>query len=64
MPLDRETERNIKEKISEAERILKKWEPEVERAKMAGIDVSAQLKEIRELKTSIEKMKLVYGKGK
>jgi len=64
MALPPETERKIKNDILEAEKLLKKWEPEVERAKMAGIDVSDQMAEIRKLRVQIEKMKLVYGKGK
>lgn len=62
MPMDKETEKKIREDIREAERLLKEIEPEVERAKAAGLDVTEQLKRVRELRASIEKMKLVYGK--
>lgn len=62
MPLSQETIKKIREDIRKAEKLLKDIEPEIERAKMAGLDVADQLKRARELRASIEKMKLVYGK--
>lgn len=61
MPLPPETLKKIKEDLRAAEKALKEIEPEIQRAMTAGIDVTEQLKEARELRAKIDKMRLVYG---
>lgn len=60
--MDEVTKKKIRDDVRKAEKLLKAIEPEVEKAKMAGLDVQDQLKRVRELRASIDKMKLVYGK--
>ena len=62
MALSKEALDQIKNNLKIAEKTLKELEPEIEKARMAGIDVTDQKKKATELKIAINKMKLVYGK--
>jgi len=62
MPLPPELEKQIRENIKKAEEEIKKLKPELERAKLAGIDVQDMIKELKEKEQQLQKLKLHYGK--
>ena len=62
MPLPPELTEEIKKRIKEGKEMVKELEPEIERAKLAGIDVIGQKKELVELKRKLLDLELQYGK--
>lgn len=62
--MEAETETRIKELILLAEDQAKKARHEIERARRAGLDVSAQLKDLMETERKITMLKRVYVKEK
>lgn len=63
MALPIEVLAEIRQNIKEAETALKEMETEVNKAQLAGIDVTAERKDAEELKAKIRQLKSVYGKG-
>lgn len=59
MPTPEQLEK-MKEHITSAEENLAKMREEMDLAKRAGIDVSAQEEEFKTLSASIQRMKVVY----
>jgi predicted nucleic acid-binding Zn-ribbon protein len=59
--LPKEDLEKIKKTIEEAEKRIPALEKDIEDAKRAGLDVSAEIEELNKLKESVRKMKLVYG---
>ena len=61
MALPQEVLKQIKENVALAEKQIKEIEPEIEKAMLAGIDVSDQRKKVTELKTQVAKLKTQYS---
>lgn len=61
MALPPEVLKQIKENVALAEKQIKEIEPEIEKAMLAGIDVSDQRKKVTELKTQVAKLKTQYS---
>lgn len=59
--MDKETLTKIQSELKKAEKSLKTIQPEIDKARRAGIDVTAQVKTVRELELKISQMKGVYG---
>lgn len=62
MPLPPELITQIKKNIADAEKRIKILEPEIARAKEAGIDVKAEQKLLVELKKKVMDLKLQYAR--
>jgi seryl-tRNA synthetase len=60
MALPPEIEQQIKEAIQEAEKRIKELEPEIERAKKAGIPADDLERELNQLKQQLANLKAVY----
>ena len=63
MSLDDATKTKVQEGILRAEVLLRALKGDVQDAKNAGIDVSSIETKMREERSSIMKMKAVYGNG-
>lgn len=62
MALPKEVEEEIKKSILTAEAQIKDLEPEVARAKRAGIDVSEDEARLARLKEQVYRLKAEFGK--
>lgn len=62
MPLPPELTEEIKKNIKASELKIKELKPEIERARLAGIDVSEEKKELVKLEKQTADLKLQYGK--
>lgn len=62
MPLPPELLDEIKKRIKDGKERIKVLKPEIEKAKMAGIDVAAEKKELAKLEKAILDLELQYGK--
>ena len=61
MPLTKQQQAEIKAGLKKAEESLAAAKADYQTAKRAGIDVSAQEAQLRELETQLRRMKAVYG---
>lgn len=61
MPLSPEQQKEVKEGIKNAEALLKDAKADIATARTAGIDVTEQEKQLKELIQTIRKLKAVYG---
>ena len=61
MALSPEVPQQVREGIKAAEKGLKDLTSEIEKARLAGIDVTDQQKEMEELKKHARQLKSVYG---
>jgi polyhydroxyalkanoate synthesis regulator phasin len=64
MALPPELENQIKEAIKDAEKRIKEIEPEIEKAKKAGIPAEDLEKELHQLKQQVANLKAVYFPGR
>jgi len=62
MPLPSELLLEIKKRIKEGKEKIKELEPEIEKARLAGLDVSEQKKDLAKLKQQMLDLELQYGK--
>jgi|Deesub1362A_J573_1020465.scaffolds.fasta_scaffold15337_2 Zn-dependent oligopeptidase len=61
MALPKETLEKIREAIRKTEEIIKDLEPDIADARRAGIDVTEQVKRLRQLQAKLAGLKAVYG---
>jgi len=62
MSLPLETITVIKENVSAAEKAIKELEPEIARAKAAGLDVSDNEKTLNDFKNKLANLRAQYGR--
>ena len=61
MPLTADQQKQVKEGIKAAEALLKDAKADIATARTAGIDMTDQEKQVKELLQTIRKLKAVYG---
>jgi len=61
MPLTADQQKQVKEGIKAAEALLADAKADIATAKTAGIDMTEQEKQMKELIQTIRKLKAVYG---
>lgn len=61
MPLTAEQQKEVKAGLKAAEESLNTAKADMKTAKRAGIDVTAQEEQVKELELKLRKMKAVYG---
>lgn len=62
MPLPPELTEEIKKRIKEGKEKIKELKPEIEKARLAGLDVADQKKELAALEKAMLDLELQYGK--
>lgn len=54
----------IREIMEKMEARIKETEPDIEAARRAGLDVTEQVAELRQLQSQLAQLKAVYGSGR